>query len=50
MHLNPESISSIFDLMPIHQFHLSREREAEYRLVLPRSEAMASGACLATFR
>jgi hypothetical protein len=29
--------------MPIHQFHLSREREAEYRLALPRSEVAAGG-------
>ena len=34
---------SILDLMPIHQFHLSREREAEYRLALPRSEVAAGG-------
>jgi hypothetical protein len=29
--------------MPIHQFHLSREREAEYRLALPRSEVAGGG-------
>jgi hypothetical protein len=34
---------SILDLMPIHRFHLSREREAEYRLALPHSEVAAGG-------
>ena len=39
---------SILDLMQIHQFHLSRERGAEYRLALPRSEVAAGGGRLVT--